>query len=90
MTNDDIIRLMQDACDKQKVDPWHDGYCTVTQEELKRFAEMVADAEREACASICDNIRFSGYKPAEDGDADLYYNDAAMECADEIRARGNK
>ena len=55
MTNDDIIRLMQDACDKQKVDPWHDGYCTVTQEELKRFAEMVAAAEREACAKLFDD-----------------------------------
>ena len=56
MTNDDIIRLMNDACDKQKVDPWHDGYCTVTQEELKRFAEMVADAEREMADAVARGL----------------------------------
>lgn len=43
--------------------------------------------EREACAKVCDGIRYSGYCPPEDGGAPRYYNDAAEECADTIRAR---
>ena len=46
--------------------------------------------EREACAKVCDGIRYSGYVPPEDGAAAIYYDDAASECAAAIRARGNK
>ena len=44
---------------------------------LRRFAHLVATAEREACAEICDRFqaRDVGMQPAE--------------CAGAIRARGN-
>lgn len=48
---------------------------------LLRFADLVAAAEREACAQLCDirETMFKGYKT--DGLAAL--------CAAAIRARGN-
>ena len=48
MNRDDIIRMVREACDKGKVDAWYNGFWTVTQEELERFAAIVAAAEREA------------------------------------------
>ena len=58
MTREDIILMMRDACDKDKVDAWENGFWTITQEELERFAQLIAaDAiakEREACAKLCE------------------------------------
>ena len=47
MTRDDIIRMMRSVCDTDKVDAWHNEFWTVTQDELERFAALVAAAERE-------------------------------------------
>ena len=77
MTRDDIIRMMQSACDTDKVDAWHNEFWTVTQDELERFAALVAAAEREACAKLCDELR------DEDG-----FEPWGTECAAAIRARG--
>ena len=51
-------------------------YWSATDEELEAFAALVAAAEREACAGICDRfqMRDVGMQPAE--------------CAGAIRARG--
>jgi hypothetical protein len=57
---------------------------------LQLFAALVAEKEREACAKVCDSIRWSGYVPPEDGAAAEYYDSAASECAEQIMARGNK
>jgi len=43
--------------------------------ELERFAALVAAAEREACANLCDELQ--DYPTVE-----------ARHCAEEIRARG--
>ena len=93
MTRDDIIRMAREAglpiFDTAAVahDPaeqamadivtkvWHDS--------AERFAALVAAAEREACARVCDNIA-----------ADHALHDsnisagAAEDCAELIRARG--
>ena len=47
MTRDEIIKLMREACDKDKVDAWANGFWTITQDEIERFAALVADKERE-------------------------------------------
>ena len=60
MTRDEIIRMMREACDTDKVDAWSNGFWTITQEELERFAALVAAAERERAASICEAISWSG------------------------------
>ena len=63
MTRDDIIRMAREA-----------GVLSGYESELfQRFAALVAAAEREACAKVCD-----GWTHA-DGD----------QCAAAIRARGN-
>ena len=46
--------------------------------ELEAFAKLVAEAEREACAKVCDEL---SKKHSWEG----FY---ANECAEEIRARG--
>ena len=67
MTQDDIIRTAQKAGPLTQ-GPF-DAWC-------KRFAALVALAEREACAKVCDEFqaRDVGMQPAE--------------CAGAIRARG--
>jgi hypothetical protein len=47
MKRDDIIKLMQKACDPDKKPAWHNGFWTITQEELERFAALVAAAKLE-------------------------------------------
>jgi hypothetical protein len=80
MTRDDIIKLMQQACDSDKKPAWHNDFWTVTQEELERFVNLVAEAEREECAKVCD-ARHTGDNNREDMEA--------RRCAATIRARGN-
>ena len=68
MNEDDIIRMAREAgpLTKGPFDDW-----------CKRFANLVAAHEREACAKVCDEFqaRDVGMQPAE--------------CAGAIRARGN-
>ncbi len=82
MTRDDIIRTARDS-----------GLVGLEQggilENFQRFAALVAAAEREACAKICDETRYTGDVPAEDGEARQYYDAAAEDCAEQIRARGD-
>ena len=58
MNREDIIRMMQSVCDTDKVDAWHNEFWTVTQDELERFAALVAAAEREKVARW---IIYKGY-----------------------------
>jgi len=46
MSREDIIRMAREACDPDKVDAWQNGFWVLTQEELERFAALVAAAER--------------------------------------------
>ena len=68
MNKDEIIRMAREAGPLTQ-GPF-DAWC-------KRFAALVAAAEREACAKVCDEFqaRDVGMQPAE--------------CAGAIRARGN-
>jgi uncharacterized protein (DUF2126 family) len=62
MTRDDIIRLAREAGFVRVVATHADGSLTTTVapiEELERFAALVAAAEREACAQVCDRITWS-------------------------------
>ena len=97
MTRDDIIRMARKACDTDKVDAWHNGFWTVTQQELERFAALVAASEREACAKVCEEKEawyWHAFKRGEPG-TDLRGNtfaegasQGAGESANAIRARG--
>ena len=52
----DIIRLAREACDKDKVDPYQNDFWAITQEELERFAALVAAAEREEILKLTDSL----------------------------------
>ncbi len=80
MKKEDIIKMAKEACDSDKVDAWHNGFWTLTQEELERFAALVAAHEREACAKICDVL---AVHPE-------YASDITKVAAQAIRARGEK
>ena len=70
MTREDIIRMAREA---GKVRP---GVEYMPLEVFERFANLVAAAEREACAVACDKL------------GDEYADANAADCAFVIRERG--
>jgi len=72
---EDIIRMAREAW----VDNDHLDACGYT--DLYEFAALVAAAEREACAKVCD-ARYMGDNNREDMEA--------KRCAAAIRARSEK
>lgn len=71
MTRDDIIRMARECF----ADP--DGSLTLLTPELTAFAQLVAAAEREACAQVVND------------DRELSDDDAIRVCR-AIRARGQQ
>ena len=53
MTQDEIIRMAREANIKQATETPH----LLMVHELERFAALVAAAEREACAKVCEEIK---------------------------------
>lgn len=77
MTIEDIVRMAQEARVSLR---GHYDETGSTPQELERFTALVAAAEREACAVVCEDI-------------DEYYEGEdvlATWCADAIRARSRK
>ena len=82
MTRDEIIRMAREAGAKTPRSIWPPTLAMSIDfkpEQLERFAALVAAAEREACAKVCDEYDGSWYA----------YRKGAQECAAAIRARGN-
>ena len=82
MTRDDILLIAKRMIEER-------GGSQIDDEaELLRFAVVlgnrVAAAEREACARVCEMT----YEGAFEGTRPCF--DTPQECADAIRARGNK
>ena len=77
MTHDDIIELAIEA-GLYSGNPRTPGTEAMIVKRLQRFAELVAAAEREECAALCDRFqaRDVGMQPAE--------------CAAAIRAMNEK
>jgi hypothetical protein len=73
MTRDDIIRMARET---DCLDDQH--YGSVWADKLERFAALVAAAEREACAKVCDVLV----------DKHTFEGGYANECAIAIRERG--
>ena len=70
MNQQDIIRMAREA----EIGDSH-GYIIANElAHLERFAALVAAAEREACAKVCDELRGINWGPEQ--------------CAIAIRARG--
>ena len=81
MTSEDIIRMAREAgmerCDCEPNCHLHTGGMG----SLTTFAALVAAAEREACAKVCEE-----YQDA----VDRHRWPNGYECADAIRARGQE
>jgi hypothetical protein len=58
---------------------------TVDQETLKRMIAQAVEAERDACAKLCDDLP-PPKRMSLDNEA--LYKLATLDCADAIRARG--
>ena len=58
MTRDDIIRMAYEACGGRPPDGWGVMF---DHDQLERFGSLVAAAEREACAKVCeDSVEYAG------------------------------
>ncbi len=53
MTQDEIITMARQA-------GWSKEYLEFGDERLERFAKLVAQHEREACAKVCEEMYLSG------------------------------
>ena len=86
MNRADIIRMAQEAgFDYSGVElSWESVICT---EELERFAALVASAEREACAKVCDE-HAKVYASLDQNSTTKSAWAACVDNRDTIRARG--
>lgn len=58
LNRDDVLRMVREIADKDKVDPVHNDMVTLTVDELGRLLA----AEREACAKVCEEqYEYYGY-----------------------------
>jgi hypothetical protein len=73
MNREDIIRMAREAGLLGKPTYIHG---------LEAFADLVATAEREACAKVCEE----NATDLSEGD----WDSACINCANHIRARGNQ
>jgi hypothetical protein len=84
MTRDDTIKLAMKAGLLDKVDCSDDYFIPgdALFDEIEAFAELVAEAEREACAKVCED----GPLPKES--TTLTHIPTLVGCAAAIRSRG--
>lgn len=94
MTRDDIIRMAREADIIDFRDADDDPHTAQMVEFLERFAALVAAAEREACAKVCDSFKNKTLGAQSGPDDELsnvilrqVANLGHAECAAAIRAR---
>ena len=78
MTRDDIIRMAYEASDGV-LSYDAEGRWILSEQEVIQLAALVAAAEREACAELCQEM--------EDRENPYERNVAVLDCASAIRAR---
>ena len=83
MNRENIIRMAREA--GFNVEQGYLLRITGIDEDLERFAALVASAEREACAEICDGFYLSWIDIQGRYE---FMGEGASECAGAIRARG--
>ena len=84
MNKEDIIKMAREA----GAIPIHKDYsqkALVGNENIERFAALVAAAEREACAKVCDDIFRHWIQTDPD---EKFATPDADDCARAIRERG--
>ena len=66
MNNEEIIRMALEAGGYLADLPKGDAWMFNDNQQLERFAALVAAHEREACAKVCDEHGLYGAAPARD------------------------
>jgi hypothetical protein len=85
MTKDDIIRMAKEAgLGSTHTYKNKETYSLKTIDNLEAFANLVAAAEREACAKVCDD-KHDTWRWDDESDS----ASGPRDCAAAIRARGN-
>ena len=79
MTRDDVIRMAREAHGPITGQWWDMDVAA-----LEHFAALVAAAEREACAKVCEEVERKATKQPP------MVGQGAQSCAAAIRARGEK
>jgi hypothetical protein len=82
MTVEELNNILNTAYDAKFVLAGDASHWTCTDYEIIKFAAMIAAAEREACAKVCEDIPLPKDAPA------LTHLPTIERCADAIRARG--
>ena len=57
MTKEDIIRMVREIADKDKVDPYSNGFVVLTPEEMERFAALVAAEKEKQIIDILERLQ---------------------------------
>ena len=81
MTIDDLIPLLEQAGISQEV--WFEHH-----RSIERFAALVAAAEREACAKLCEKEQFELTQDVSGKNGLQHFDAGCRSCAEMIRARG--
>jgi len=84
MTKDEILSMARESGFERL---FGDVDWVCLDEDLERFAALVAEKEREACAKVCDDLP-TPERMSLDNEA--LWELATLDCAEAIRARGNK
>ena len=74
MTREDVIRIALEV-------GFYDGEVDKCQLMLERFAYLVAQQEREACAELCEMLDVANPKGKS-------WDEGTIDCANAIRAKG--
>ena len=85
MNRDDIVRMAREIAGVTYPDGTTGLKIGMSEEHLERFANLVAAAEREACAKVCDDLPVPPY--VSDNDAHIW-DLTCVDCAAAIRERG--
>jgi len=85
MTRDEILAMAREADPYGELGKLYE-MAELTPSTLERFAALVAAAEREECAKVCDQRKII----TPEWQLDQHYNQGASHCAAAIRARGEK
>jgi hypothetical protein len=92
MTKEDIIKLAREACDQAPREDWNSTAWVFGDETLERFAALVATAEREACAALCDvaveNFTSISLQVNDEDGIVMEHANTCSHLAAAIRARG--
>jgi hypothetical protein len=76
MNRDEVMRMAREARLAEHTHPYQ--LWSASDDGLERFAALIAAAEREACAKVCD----------QRAEEDKFEGGYANACAEAIRARG--